>query len=98
MCGVSGRVSARLPLKGENDDDDENEEPKREHSRRKRRRSCNCKGCTTHRRLSVPTPLGLVKLQKVKRLSKVLLCRGELTILLEVMPRPVIALLQILPR
>ena len=44
VCGVQGRVSALLPLEGENDDDDENAEPKREHSRRKRRRSYNCKG------------------------------------------------------
>ena len=98
MCGVEGRVSARLPLEGENDDERENDEPKREHSRRAGRRSYGCKGCVRHRRSSVPTRVGLVKLHFLKRLQKVLLYARCVTIFLKVMPRPAIALLLILPR
>jgi hypothetical protein len=60
VCGVEGRVSANLPLEGENDDDRKNHEAEREP--RRLRRGCNERSRrTSHRDLRVPTTLRLVK-------------------------------------
>jgi hypothetical protein len=65
VCGVYRPRERNLPLEGENDDDRKNDEPGREQPRRKGRAWLKYAGRTSHRRLSVPTSICVVKLYKV---------------------------------